>query len=208
MAYLLKLNMPSIASLLILLLNLGVCFYNCRSVIKRRTRPALAMWLFFSIAVTGTLVTYLKEEPDRGFMDNIFNASDVLVCSVCTVVIFFRGDKSTRFNRFDLYCLTGVLLIAAFWLVSQNHLVANLAIQGIIVIAYFPVAARLWRSAENSESFLVWGGLFAIALLGLYDGKGLLAKIYALRAAVCTLGLMLLMLRAELRAAKAAHKLR
>jgi hypothetical protein len=70
-------------------------------------------------------------------------------------------------------------------------------IQGILVIAYFPVIRRLWQSKENTEPFSVWILLMIAPIFSLLSSKGVLATVYAVRAIASTAILMILMLRIE-----------
>ena len=168
------------------------------SIRTKRIRPALAMWIFFTIAVIGSLVTYLAE-GEFGVLDNFLNAADLVLVSGVAIAIALWGDRSSRFNRFDLGCLGVVVAILIIWAFTRQHAVAHTAIQAILVISYAPVIRRLWQSDENTESFVMWIGLMLAPIFSLLSSKGILATVYAVRAIVCTGGLMLLMLRAELR---------
>jgi len=158
----------------------------------------MAMWVFFSIAVGGSLVTYLSS-GDYSFLDNIQNTTDLVFVLTVTVFVFIFGDRSTRFNTFDVGCLIAVLVIVVLWLIFQNHVVSNVSIQVILVIAYFPVISRIWKSNENTESFAAWIGLFLAPCISLLSSKGVLATIYSLRAIISTSVLLALMVRAELK---------
>ena len=179
-------------------INFFILMRYCWLIWKDRIRPALAMWVFFSIAVGGSLATYLSA-GDYGFLDNIQNTTDLVFVVTVTVFVFIFGDRSTRFNRFDLACLIAVLIIVVLWLIFQNHVVSNISIQAILVIAYFPVVSRIWKSNENTESFVVWIGLFLAPCISLLSSKGLLATIYSLRAIISISVLLALMVRAELK---------
>ena len=109
------------------------------------------------------------------------------------------GDKSTKFNRFDRGCLVAVIIILIFWALTRRHAEANLFIQSILVIAYFPVVKRLWNSNENTESFAVWISLLLAPIFSLLSSKGTLATVYAVRAIISTSLLLVLMARAEMR---------
>jgi len=85
------------------------------------------------------------------------------------------------------------------WLIFQNHVVSNVSIQVILVIAYFPVISRIWKSNENTESFIVWIGLFLAPCISLISSKGVLATVYSSRAIILISILLALMLRAELK---------
>jgi uncharacterized membrane protein len=120
----------------------------------------------------------------------------MVVCVSISILIW--GDTSTRFNRFDLGCLVGVLGILVFWLASKNHVVTNYSVQSIMVISYFPVLRRMATQKKNTEAFSVWLAMLAAAGISLIASKGWLASVYAIRAVVCTGTLLLLMLRVEI----------
>ena len=168
---------------------------------RDKISPALAMWVFFTIAVVGSLLTYLAE-GDYGLMDNILNSADLLLCGGVALAIALWGDRSSRFNRFDLGCLGGVIAILVVWAATRQHAMAHLAIQLILVIAYFPVIKRLWRADRNTESFTMWIGLMLAPMFSLLSSKGDLATIYAVRAIISTALLLVLMIRVELRIRK------
>lgn len=179
-------------------INLFVLVRYCWLIWKERIKPALAMWVFFSIAVGGSLVTYLSA-GDFSVLDNILNTSDLVVVVTIAVFIFIFGDRSTRFDRFDLGCLGAVLVILMFWLISQSHVVSHVSIQVILIIAYFPVISRIWKTHENTESFAVWIALFLAPCISLLSSKGILASIYSMRAIISISVLLAFMVRAELK---------
>lgn len=178
------------------LLNLFILGAYIWMMYKKRSQPSLAMWTFFTIAVAMSLVTYLKE-GDFGFWDNVLNTTDLVLAVSVAISIFLIGDKHSRFNRFEWWCLVSVFLIIVFWLISQNHIITNVAIQLILVIAYIPVIRRMLTTRKNSEPFIVWVALMIAPLVSLITSKGTLATVYATRAFVCTSLLLLLMVRIE-----------
>lgn len=180
-------------------INLGIGVRYCWLVRRGRISPALAMWVFFTVATVGSLLTYLGEGRYSP-LDNILNTADILLVGTVAVWIALYGDRSTRFTRFDLGCLVAVTAIVIAWAVTREHVVAHSAIQAILVIAYFPVVRRLWRAERNTESFTMWIGLLVAPAFSLLSSQGVLATVYAVRAIVCTGLLLLLMLRAERRA--------
>jgi len=143
----------------------------------------------FSIAVGMSLITYLSED-NYGFLDNILNTVDVIYVVTISIAIAIFGDHSSKITRFDKGCLLVVLLIIVFWIFTQNHLVTNILIQCILVIAYFPVIKRLLETRENSEPFLIWIGMLIAPVFSLLSSKGLLATVYSVRAIICV-GLLL-----------------
>ena len=182
----------------VLLINLFIATRYTVLIRRGDIKPALAMWIFFSIAVGGSLTTYLFD-GDYTLLDNILNSSDLLLCVYVSAIIFIFGDLSTRFTRFDRGCLIAVLVIMTFWALTRRHTEANILIQMILVIAYFPVVNRLWNSDENTESFAAWFGLLLAPIFSLLSSKGDLAAVYAIRAIVSTSLLLALMARAEIR---------
>jgi hypothetical protein len=161
-------------------------------LVKKEIKPALAMWVMFSVAVIMSLVTYLSDS-NFGFLDNIINTVDVIYVVSISVAIAIWGDKSTKITRFDIGCLSVVGLIVVFWLLTQNHLVTNVLIQCILVIAYFPVVKRLLETKANHEPFLIWIGMLIAPVFSLLSSKGFLATIYSVRAIICVGTLLILM---------------
>lgn len=168
---------------------------------KRKIKPALAMWVMFSIAVGMSLITYLAE-GNYGFLDNILNTVDLIYVLTVSLAIIIFGDKSSKLTRFDLGCLMLVLIIVIFWIFTQNHLITNFLIQSILVIAYFPVIKRLLETRKNTEPFLIWIGMLIAPILSLLSSKGILATVYSVRAIICVGLLLLLMLWIEVSAKK------
>lgn len=185
----------SIISVSVINLVIGVRY--CLLTYKQKIKPALAMWAFFSISVAMSLTTYMAND-NFSLWDNILNTTDLLLVTIVTVVIFFYGDKSSKFNRFDKSCLVAVVLISFFWFVTQTHFLSHILIQSVLVIAYFPVIRRLWQSQENTEPFSVWILMMIAPIFALISSKGVLATIYSARAIVSTAILLILMLRVEI----------
>lgn len=179
------------------LLNLIITVRYCRLLYKQVIKPALAMWVFFSIAVAMSLITYLAKD-NFSLWDNILNTTDLILVVTVSIAIAIWGDKSSKFTKFDAGCLIAVIVAILFWAITQNHLITNLSIQLIMVVSYFPVIKRLFESKENTEPFSVWIMMMLVPMFSLLSSKGLLATIYSVRAIVCVGLLLLLMLRVEM----------
>jgi hypothetical protein len=188
------------------LLNLTITIWYCWLTYKQKIKPALAMWIFFTVAVGISLTTYMKSD-NFSFLDNILNTTDLALTAIISGAIYLFGDHTTRFSRFDKGCLIAVAVIVLFWFITKNHIITHALTQGILVIAYFPVISRLWKTKENSESFLIWTGMLLAPVLSLLSSKGVLATIYSVRAIVCITILMLLMLRVEFLTRKQAPQI-
>ena len=182
----------------VIALNLFILVRYVWLIRQKRIQPALAMWVFFTIAVVGSFVTFLSEGT-HGPLDNILNTSDIVLVSSVSLAIFFFGDKTSHFTRFDLGCLGAVAAILVFWGFTREHAAAHLAIQAILVIAYFPVVRRIWKTDRITEPFAPWIAMLLAAALALLSSKGVLATVYAARAVACTSLLLLLMARAHWR---------
>ncbi|MBL7904368.1 MAG: hypothetical protein JNL22_05045 [Bacteroidales bacterium] len=170
-------------------LNLAMTVYYFRLIRRKKIKPSLAMWVFFTLAVGLSLITYMKEGT-HSLWDNVLNTTDLFFVSTVSLTILLFGDRSSRFNRFDLLCLGAVAGIVIFWFVTRNHTLSHLLVQGILVIAYFPVVNRMIRTGENHESYLLWGGMLLASVLALFSTGGTLAFVYTIRAVVCILLLM------------------
>jgi hypothetical protein len=198
--------MQEFTAITVSVINIIISFAYLVLLIKKKIKPALAMWLFFSLAVSMSLITYLKE-GNYGFWDNALNTADLFMTIFVTISIFIFGDKSTKFDKFDLVCLGAVGLIVVFWIITQNHLATNLGIQLILIIAYFPVVKRMLSAKENTESFFIWILLMIAPFISLISSKGALATIYAVRAILCTGLLLSLMIRIDAQNKKAMRKI-
>lgn len=194
--------MDEVAFYGVLLINSIILLRNSYLTIRKRIEPSLAMWLFFTIAVVGSLFSYLLE-GDYSPLDNILNTSDIILCAMLSLVIFLFGGKEARFNRFELICLAVVMAILAYWYFSKAHFATNLSLQLIQFIAYTPVYNRMWKAGRNTESFMTWTLLFIVSALSLFTAKGTLAIVYSLRATICVGALLFLMIRLELKSRSA-----
>jgi hypothetical protein len=177
-----------------------VLLIMCRYIwllVKKEIKPALAMWIFFTVAIIMSIITYLSD-GDYLLFDNIMNTADLVYVVTICIAIFIFGDSSSKFTRFDKGCLVAVSIIVLFWIFTQNHRVTNMLMQAILVIAYFPVVKRLIDTKENTEPFSVWIGMLLAPLVALMSSKGILATIYSVRAIICVSLLLLLMLRIEI----------
>lgn len=173
-------------------LNLAMIIYYYWLIYNKKIRPSLAMWVFFTLAVGMSLFAYMKQDS-HSLWDNVLNTTDLFFVGSVTLSIILFGDRSTRFNRFDLGCLVVVALIVVFWFITHNHVITHLMVQGILVIAYFPVVSRMIRTKENNESYLIWGEMLLAAVLALFSTTGELAIVYTVRAVISITLLMGLM---------------
>lgn len=188
--------MREISILAVIVIIFSIMIRYIWLLVKKEIKPALAMWLSFSVAIIMSLITYISE-GGYSFLDNILNAADLVYVVTISLAIIIFGDKSSKLTRFDIGCLTAVVIIVAFWVFTHNDKVTNLLMQAILVIAYFPVVKRLIETKKNTEPFSVWIGMLLAPFIALISSKGTLATIYSVRAIICVSLLLLLMLRVE-----------
>lgn len=184
--------MQQISLYLVALINLLTALRFIYLIKRERIQPALAMWVFFLLAIATSLVTYIKH-GNMDWQGSILNATDLFLASSVVIAILLYGDKTSRFNRFDLVCLGLVVLIMVFWFFSGAHFITNMLIQAILIIAYFPVVDRMVRLKKNTESFTGWFGMLLAATISLFSIEGALAWVYSLRAIISIALLMGLM---------------
>jgi hypothetical protein len=185
--------MQQISLYFVALINLLTALRFIYLIKRGRIQPALAMWVFFLLAIATSLVTYIKH-GNMDWQGSILNATDLFLASSVVIAILLYGDKSSRFSKFDLLCLGLVALIMIFWFLSGAHFITNMLIQAILVIAYFPVIDRMLKTKKNTESFTGWIGMLLAAIFSLFSIEGTLAWIYSLRAIISITLLMGLML--------------
>jgi hypothetical protein len=188
--------MREISIFAVVLITLAIMIRYILLLVRKEIKPVLAMWLFFSVAIVMSLITY-RSEGGYGLLDNIMNTVDLIYVVTVSIAIFLFGDRDSRFSRFDKGCMVAVGIILLFWIFTQNHRLTNILMQVILVIAYFPVVKRLLESKENTEPFSVWIGMLLAPSIALLSSKGTLATIYSVRAIICVSALLLLMLRIE-----------
>lgn len=79
--------MQEFTAITVSVINIIISFAYLVLLIKKKIKPALAMWLFFSLAVSMSLITYLKE-GNYGFWDNALNTADLFMTIFVTISIF------------------------------------------------------------------------------------------------------------------------
>ena len=131
-----------IINIAITAINLFLTYRGVRLIRTGEIKPALAMWSFFTIAVAMSLTTYISS-GEGTYIDNVLNTTDLIYVSAMTIATLKYGDSSTKFKAFDLLCLGLVILITAYWFISKQHFITNLAIQLILVIG-FPVIFSIY----------------------------------------------------------------
>ena len=125
-------------------LNLAITIWYCWLTYKQKIRPALAMWIFFTIAVAISLTTYM-ESAHFSLLDNILNTTDLALTAIVSIAIYLFGDHTSRFSRFDKGCLLAVTIILLFWFITALWFLGQPAVVERVFpwYIYFPALAAL-----------------------------------------------------------------
>ncbi len=80
--------MQQFSSIAVFSINIIISISYLVLLIKKKIKPALAMWIFFSLAVSMSLITYLKE-GNYGFWDKALNTADLFYGFFCDLGDFY-----------------------------------------------------------------------------------------------------------------------
>ena len=185
-------------AILTALLMTGGTIWYCYIFAKGEVKPSLASWFLFSVATGLAFSAYTAGKHD--FVSNAANTSDSLSCVLAFLFIWHRGNWHRGVSQTSKYCLWTSGFVVAFWLITRSHDFTNLAAQTILVVAYIPTIEKLWKNPESREPAGPWIAFCLASCLSLIPAFSLesnvLAKTYAVRAAICTGFLVLVNLRA------------
>lgn len=194
-------TVKKISALVVSLLMSVVTIWYCYLIVTGGVRPVLATWMLFSLAVGIGIWSYLRSDSKKDVITNIANTADVgTTWTILIFILFFGRNTSYQFNSFEIVCIAAVIAILVYWRISKRANVANIAINGILAIAYLPLIKWLWTATENTESFAVWNIVFISSSTALYNPikeKDWYALLYALRAVVSVGIVLFLMIRIQ-----------
>jgi len=102
------------------LVNLFITAYYCWQIARQKIKPSLAMWVFFTIAVFGSLITYLSEGNYR-LVDNIsFLAWIGMMVAPMLSLLSSKGLLATIYSVRAIAC-TGLLLLLMLRVETQQR---------------------------------------------------------------------------------------
>jgi hypothetical protein len=171
---------------LITLIMMGFGTWYAYKIFRGKTKPALSTWL---IMLTGTglsLITYLLAS-NWNFSGGILNLLDVLVTVIIISAILFWSKVKVKFRPFEKWYLVIASLITVFWLLTKNSFDANLLVQILILIGYFPTIQKLVTEKRNTESFSAWLIAYSAGILSVFpaiESGSILPIIYVGRTLV------------------------
>lgn len=193
--------MKKMTALIVSILMAIVAVRYCYLIITEEIKPVLATWSLFSVATGISMWTYMESENKKGLITNIANTTDVCATwFIFICLLIFGKEMEHGFTFFETGCLTSSALILLYWKISNRGNVANIAINAILIIGYFPTIMRLWKSSTNTESFSVWSIVLLSSVIALYNPmkeKDWLALVYASRAVILVCVILGLMIRIE-----------
>lgn len=182
-------------------------FFYCRKIYRKEAEPALSTWLIFFTATFLSFLSYCFSE-NWDWKSGIMNFSDTAGDFIVLGFIVAVGDKSKkRLKPFEKKYLAGAAFIVLFWIFSQNAFTANLLLQLLLIIGYFPTIQNMISEKKNTEPMAGWAIIFIAALFALYpaivEGNAL-AVIYAGRAITMLSIVLSLMVYYEIKNSKGA----
>jgi hypothetical protein len=167
-----------------------------------KVTPVLATWMLFCVATSLSFWTYWSTEK-HSLMGNIGNTIDLMVAWLILGAILVLGkDIRLGFNPFEISCLVASGVILTFWKLTKQHVAANLALQGVMAIAFLPTLYQLWHATQNTETFGLWLIVWiatCLALIPAWMKKDRLAMVYVCRGIIFVTVLLGLMIRIEIR---------
>ncbi|MFH1235138.1 MAG: hypothetical protein V1493_06010 [Candidatus Diapherotrites archaeon] len=188
--------MEDLIAFLIALIMLGFGALYSYKVFKGQTKPALSTWLIMFVGTALSLLTYLSAS-NWNFVGGILNLLDVTVTIIIIAATLLWSKSKIKFRAFEKGYLVIAGLIALFWLLTKNPFEANLLVQVLILVGYFPTIQKLVTEKQNTESFSAWLIAYSAGLLALFPAivsGGILPLVYVGRTIVmqsAIIGLMI-----------------
>lgn len=168
---------------------------------KPEVRPVFTTWLLFSTATLISFSSYMMNEQEHSLIMILRGLYDFTAVAAATLVTIITKKTGLQ-RRIDQWCLGVAVVIVIGWLLSGSHVVANLAIQGIIIVGYLPLLAKLWNAPTKTEPYYYWitQSLFCVVCVVVALQKGdFLASIYNARGLVLTGSVVVLLARIDWR---------
>lgn len=178
---------PKILGVLISVLAVLLTFRYCQLIISGRVKPVLATWLMFCVADSLSFLTYIFTEKPS-FLGNIANMIDMFeVWVILFATLICQSKHQRRPNFVESFCLAVSAGIAIFWFFTGQHVISNLSLQIIMVLAYGPQFQTLWFASENTEYFKIWAATLIMGVGAFFSSWGkqdLLGMVYSGRAII------------------------
>ncbi len=168
------------------------------SIMKGKIKPVVTTWFLFSVTVALSLSSYLLTAT-HSFTGNMINVADVAMCWTILLVLVFKNKSAVlHFTKFEIFCLSLSGIIVVFWALTREHAAANVLLQIVLTIAYFPTLVHVWHAEHNTEPLTIWVINWIATLAGFIASilkQDSLGSLYGLRALVLISVLLVLMIR-------------
>jgi len=125
-------------------------------IIKGTTKPRVVSWLTWSV-LTG--IACVASFSDGQIPSGVLMLAATLETALVVVLGLKHGDR--KFERLDVYCLSGALFGLLLWFIFSSPAIAVLAAVGIDLIGAIPTLKHSWQKPYEET----WSA-FALAALG------------------------------------------
>jgi hypothetical protein len=183
-------NTLLIAAIVILVLIAAAALINSYKIYTRQVDSTLSTWMIILVASLMSLTTYLSS-GNGDWVSGALNSADVISTSIITLTIILFGSRKWKLRSFEKFYFIGLVVVGLFWFLTSDAFTSNLLIQVIIALGYIPTVHTLIKGRVNTESFTVWGLIFAASIVSLYpsliaftSSGELLSLVYTLRSIV------------------------
>lgn len=193
--------MYELAVVVTVLLTIAAAADYVRRAWIRQTNPVPATWILM-LVVMGLSFAMYWSSPQRSWTANIG-----VVAAFANVIVILTGVIATNirhatlsvaFDRTQRRCLFFGALVAIFWTITREPLVAYVLVQGIALTAYFATVKRLWTATSTTEPMIFWIIMFLAGSCALYPAwikQDVFAWIYLARGLPSTLFVIYLIWR-------------
>jgi hypothetical protein len=130
---------------------LGVLPY-LRDVIRGKTKPRVVSWLTWTVL---TAIATGAALSDKAYASGILTLAGTLATGSVVLAGLKYGDK--KFERFDIFCLTGALVGLVLWLTFGSPEIAIIATVTIDFIGAMPTLRHSWQKPheETEQAFII-----------------------------------------------------
>lgn len=146
------------------LVNLGGFITYNKQIFLGQSKPNVVTWL--SVASLSVLIclTYIY------MSDDLIKSIMIIVAATAAVVTFLLSlflGKLSKPNIYDAVVLITVIIIGIAWWVNQNATIANLVLQGCLLVSFIPTFIGVWQNPKNERitSWLVWNASAAMHIV-------------------------------------------